>query len=212
MPRLCSESIITAMPTAMNFCGFFGVPLATAMHFCRIKEGFARLARIFARMLEVILRSSWRCSIRRSTTGHLPSISAGDFDQKIKAKMVFYMRFSWKSRVYKAVFWVNIVRTRDIVLLPIEHLPEVSLRVWFFRICHVKGCDPSAVFGDCSVTSKEETLASSAVVVSFPVTGTRSVVFPVTRMRSARPFWWKSQLSWINQTWTKRNTTLGFRV
>ena len=42
-----------------------------------------------------------------------------------------------------------------------------------FRICHVKGCDPSAVFGDCSVTSKEETLASSAVVVSFPVTGTR---------------------------------------
>ena len=102
----------------------------------------------------VILRSSWRGSIRRSTTGGLPSLSAGDFDQKIKAKMAFYMRFSWKSRVYKAVFWVNIVRTRDIVLLPIEPLPEVSHRVWFLFMCHVKGCAPSAVFGDCSVTSK----------------------------------------------------------
>ena len=86
------------------------------------------------------------------------------------------------------MFWVNIVRTRDIVLLPIEPLPEVSHRVWFLFMCHVKGCAPSAVFGDCSVTSKEETLGSSAVVVSFPVTGTRTVVFPVTRMRSARPF------------------------
>ena len=87
------------------------------------------------------------------------------------------------------MFWVNIVRTRDIVLLPIEHLPEVSLRVWFFRICHVKGCDPSAVFGDCSVTSKEETLASSAVVVSFPGAVT---MFPATtlffpRLRPAFP-------------------------
>ena len=43
-----------------------------------------------------------------------------------------------------------------------------------FRICHVKGCDPSAVFGDCSVTGKEETLESSAVVVSFPITCARS--------------------------------------
>ena len=72
------------------------------------------------------------------------------------------------------MFWVNIVRTRDIVLLPIEPLPEVSHRVWFFLICHVKGCAPSAVFGGCSVTSEEETLESSAVVVNFPITCTRS--------------------------------------
>ena len=72
------------------------------------------------------------------------------------------------------MFWVNIVRTRDIVLLPIEPLPEVSHRVWFLFICHVKGCDPSAVFGDCSVTGKEYTLGSSAVVVSFPITCARS--------------------------------------
>ena len=35
--------------------------------------------------------------------------------------------------MYKAVFGVNIIRTRDIVLLPNEPLPEVSIRVWFFE-------------------------------------------------------------------------------
>ena len=48
--------------------------------------------------------------------------------------------------MYKAVFWVNIVRTRDIVLLPIEPLPEVSHHVWFLFMCHVKGCAPFAQF------------------------------------------------------------------
>ena len=53
--------------------------------------------------------------------------------------------------MYKAVFWVNIVRTRDIVLLPIEPLPEVSHRVWFLFMCHVKGSRKLAFFAQFHV-------------------------------------------------------------
>ena len=36
------------------------------------------------------------------------------FDQKSRAIVAFYVRFWRKSKVYIAVFWVHIVRTRDI--------------------------------------------------------------------------------------------------
>ena len=67
--------------------------------------------------------------------------------------------------------------------LSIEHPHEVSRRGVFLIMCHVKGYAPSAISGDDSVTGKEETFESSAVVVLFPLTGTRCVVFLVTRTR-----------------------------
>ena len=70
---------------------------------------------IKGRVLYLIL--SWGGLTQRSTTEGVPFEPRCVFDQKASAISVFYVRFWAKSKVYNAVFWVHIVRTRDIVAL-----------------------------------------------------------------------------------------------
>ena len=77
--------------------------------------------------------------IQMFTMSRVPSGSRGVFDEKTKGKMVFYRRFLWKVKVWKAVILIIIVRTCDVVKIWVRPPAEVSIRVWFFEFVMLKG-------------------------------------------------------------------------